>query len=163
MNNRRSFIVSILAVGCFIATLMLMPSVGTAQDARVTKSMAALKDQTAKLGAPKVEGNALSFGMTKMNNDVVDAVVKENGGAATLFLKAGNEYVRVATTLKKEDGSSAMGTTLDPKSPALAMINKGEAYYGDATIFGKPYVTGYEPIKDAAGKVIGIYFVGYTK
>ena len=109
MNNRRSFIVSILAVGCFIATLMLMPSVGTAQDARVTKSMAALKDQTAKLGAPKVEGNALSFGMTKMNNDVVDAVVKENGGAATLFLKAGNEYVRVATTLKKEDGSSAMG------------------------------------------------------
>jgi hypothetical protein len=37
------------------------------------------------------------------------------------------------------------------------MINKGEAYYGDAPIFGKPYVTGYEP------NVIGIYFVGYMK
>jgi Cache 3/Cache 2 fusion domain len=45
----------------------------------------------------------------------------------------------------------------------IAMINKGEAYYGDAAIFGKPYVTGYEPIKDAAGKVIGICFVGYMK
>ncbi|MGC2410627.1 MAG: Cache 3/Cache 2 fusion domain-containing protein [Methyloceanibacter sp.] len=163
----------VLAVG-FLATPMLMPSAGNAQDARVATSMAALKDQTAKLGAPKIDGKdavagkdapALYFGTTKMNNsmDMVDAVVKENGGAATLFVKAGDEYVRVATTVKKGDGSSAMGTTLDPKSPAVAMSNKGEAYYGDATIFGKPYVTGYEPIKDAGGKVIGIYFVGYMK
>jgi hypothetical protein len=43
------------------------------------------------------------------------------------------------------------------------MIQKGEAYYGDATILGKPYVTGYEPIKDASGNVIGIYYVGYLK
>jgi Cache 3/Cache 2 fusion domain len=152
----------ILAVS-FLATPMLMPSASFAQDATVAKSMAALKDQTAKLGAPKVEGNALSFGMTKINNDVVDAVVKANGGAASLFVKAGDEYVRVATTLKKEDGSSAVGTKLDSKGPVIAMINKGEAYYGDATLFGKPYVTGYEPIKDASGKVIGIYFVGYVK
>jgi Cache 3/Cache 2 fusion domain len=136
--------------------------------------MAALKAQTAKLGAPKIDGKdavggkdapALYFGSSKMNNsvDVVDAVVKENGGAATLFVKAGDKYVRVATTVKKDDGSSAMGTILDTNSPAIAKINKGEAYYGDATIFGKPYVTGYEPIKDASGKVIGIYFVGYVK
>jgi Single cache domain 3 len=45
----------------------------------------------------------------------------------------------------------------------IAMINKGEAYYGEATILGKPYDTGYEPIKDTAGNVIGIYFVGYMK
>ena len=43
------------------------------------------------------------------------------------------------------------------------MIQKGEAYYGDATILGKPYVTGYDPIRDASGKVIGIYYVGYQK
>jgi Cache 3/Cache 2 fusion domain len=178
MNNRRSFIVNILAVGCFIAGSVLIPSAGTAQDARVAKSMAALKDQTVKLGAPKIDGKdpvagtdapALYFGTTKMNNsvDVVDTVVKENGGAATLFVKdaekATDQYVRVATTVKKDDGSSAMGTILDHKSPALAMLNKGEAYYGDATLFGKPYVTGYEPIKDASGNVIGSYFVGYVK
>jgi Cache 3/Cache 2 fusion domain len=172
MINRKNFNVSILAAGCFIATAMLIASLATAQTDKVNTSMAALKAKTGKLGAPKIEGKdpvagkdapALYFGTTKMNNsvDVVDEVVKENGGAATLFVKAGDEYVRVATTVKKGDGSSAMGTTLDLKSPAVAMINKGEAYYGDATIFGKPYVTGYEPIKDAAGKVIGIYFVGY--
>ena len=80
--------------------------------------MAALKAKTAKLGAPKIEGKdpvagkdapALYFGTTKMNNffDVVDEVVKENGGTATLFVKAGDEYVRVATNVKKDDGSRA--------------------------------------------------------
>jgi hypothetical protein len=100
-----------------------------------------------------------------MNNsfDVVDEVVNENGGTATLFVKSGEEYVRVATNVKKDDGSRATGTILDPTGPAIVMIRKGEAYYGDVTILGKPYVTGYEPIRDASDHVIGIYYVGYLK
>ena len=43
------------------------------------------------------------------------------------------------------------------------MIKKGEAFYGEANILGKPYITGYEPIKDASGNVIGVYYVGYVK
>jgi hypothetical protein len=171
--NRRKFIFGILA-GCFIATATLMPSVGNAQMDKVKVSMAALKAKTATLGAPKIEGKdpvagkdvpALYFGTTKMNNlfDVVDEVVKENGGTATLFVKAGGEYVRVATNVKKDDGSRAIGTILDPTGPAIAMIKKGEAYYGETTILGKPYVTGYDPIKDASSNVIGIYYVGYMK
>jgi hypothetical protein len=102
---------------------------------------------------------------TKTNNffDVVDEVVKENGGMATVFVKSGDEYVRVATNLKKEDGSRAVGTILDPSGRAIAMINKGEACYGAATILCTPYLTGYDPIKDASGTVIGIYHVGYMK
>ena len=38
----------VLALG-FLATAMLVPSIGNAQDIRVAKLMAALKDQTAKL------------------------------------------------------------------------------------------------------------------
>ena len=96
------------AVGV-LATPMLMPSAGNAQEVRVVKSMAALKNETAKLGAPKIEGKdavggkdapALYFGTTKMNNslDVVDAVVKEDGGAATLFVKAGAFTVNAQAT-----------------------------------------------------------------
>ena len=141
----------------------------------VKKSMAALKAATAKLGAPKVEGMeavsgkdaaALYFGTTKINNnfDVVDAVVKENGGTATLFAKTGDEYVRVSTNVPKPDGSGrATGTILDPAGKAIININKGEAFYGEVTILGVPYITGYEPIKDASGKVIGIHYVGYKK
>jgi hypothetical protein len=166
--------VLILAFG-LIATPMLMPSAGNAQDARVAKSMAALKDQTAKLGAPKLEGSepvggkdapALYFGSTKMNNNftVVDEVAKEDGRgmAATLFVKGGDEYIRVATNIPKPDGSGrAIGTVL--AGPALESIQAGKPYYGKAPILGVPYVTGYEPIKDASGTIIGVYFVGYSQ
>jgi Cache 3/Cache 2 fusion domain len=172
--NRKTFIASILGAGCFVATAMLSPHLAGAQSDKVQASMAALKAETAKLGAPRIEGTeavagkdvpALYFGTTKMNNnfDVVDEVVKENGGTATLFVKAGDQYVRVATNVKKADGSRAIGTVLDPNGPVIAVIRKGEAYYGDATILGKPYVTGYDPIRDASGSVIGIYYVGYLK
>jgi hypothetical protein len=175
--NRKTFIVGVVGVlgaGCFIAAATLMPSVGSAQMEKVKASLTSLEAKTAKLGAAKIEGSdtvagkdvpALYFGTTKMNNffDVVDEVVKENGGTATLFVKAGDQYVRVATNVKKGDGSRAIGTILDPNGSAIKMIKKGEAYYGDATILGKPYVTGYEPIRDASGNVIGIYYVGYMK
>ena len=172
--SRKNFIVGVFATGCFIASATLIPSVVNAQTDKVKAAIAALKAKTAKLGAPKIEGKdpvagkdvpALYFGTSKMNNffGVVDEVVQEHGGTATLFVKAGDEYVRVATNVKKDDGSRAIGTILDPNGPAIAMLKKGEAYYGDATILGKPYVTGYEPIRDASGKVIGIYYAGYVK
>jgi hypothetical protein len=172
--NKRSFIVSILAAGCFVATSLLIPSIGTARTENIKAAMADLKAETAKLGAPKIKGTttvagkkvaALYFGSTSMDNSfkAVDAVAKKYGGTATLFVKSGEEYVRVSTDVKKADGSRATGTILDPKGPVIKMINKGEAYYGEANILGKQYVTGYEPIKDASGNVIGIYYVGYMK
>jgi esterase/lipase superfamily enzyme len=169
----KRFIISIVAVACFVATSLLMPSAGTAQTEKIKAAMADLRAETAKLGAPKIEGTAtvagknvpeLYFGSTKMDNNfkVVDAVAKKNGGTATLLVKAGDEYVRVATDVKKVDGSRATGTVLDPNGPVITMINKGDAYYGEANILGKRYVTGYEPIKDESGNVIGIYYVGYA-
>jgi Cache 3/Cache 2 fusion domain len=62
--------------------------------------------------------------------------------------------------LSMTDKLSAVGTALDLKSAAIARLNNGEAYYGDATVFGKTYDAGYEPIKDASGSVVGAYFVG---
>src|SRR5258707_11682589 len=108
---------------------------------------------------------AIHFGTTKMNNNfvLVDEVQKEAGGTATIFVKSGDEFVRVATNVKKDDGSRAIGTILDPKGKAIAAIAKGESYFGEADILGKPYVTGYEPIRDASSKVIGVYYVGYLK
>jgi len=132
-------------------------------DAVVKSLMATLRKETAALGAPKVQGGDLYFGNTKVSADTVDAVVKMLGGEASLFVRSGDQYVRVATTLKKEDGTRAVGTTLAADSPALAKLNNGEAYYGDATLFGKSYATGYVPIKDSSGAVIGAYFVGQNK
>ena len=163
-----------LVVG-FLATPLVMPSDGNAQDARVAKSMAALKDQTAKLGAPKIDGNdavggrdapALYFGSTKMNNNfsIVDAVAEQGGRgmAATLFVKSGDQFIRVTTNVSTRVGSGrGIGTILS--GPPLELIRAGNAYYGKAPILGTPYISGYEPIKNAMGTIIGVYFVGYRK
>ena len=140
----------------------------------VQAAMQLLKSKAATMGAPIVNGEeavagknvpALHFGATKMNNNfvLVDEVQKQAGGTATNFVRSGDEFVRVATNVKKDDGSRAIGTVLDPKGKAIAAIAKGESYFGEADILGKPYVTGYEPIRDATGNVIGVYYVGYLK
>src|SRR6202048_912243 len=145
---------------------------GPPEDVQV--AMQILKSKAATLGTPTINGEeavagkivpALHFGATKMNNSfvLVDEVQKEAGGTATIFVKTGDGFVRVATNVKKDDGSRAIGTILDPKGKAFAAIVKGESYFGEAEILGKPYVTGYEPIRDASGNVIGIYYIGYLK
>ena len=102
-----------------------------------------------------------------MNNnfDIVDAVSKGDPGmTATCFVKSGNEFIRVSTSVPKPDGSGrAIGTILDPAGKAIAEIKQGKPFYGEVTILGTPYIAGYEPIRDMAGKVIGIYYVGYKK
>jgi hypothetical protein len=153
---------------------LLLPQVGRAQDAKVQAAMELLEAYAGELGPPRIEGTdaiagkdvpAIYFGSTKMNNnfDLVDKVVTKSQGTATIFVKNGDEYVRVATNVKQDDGSRAMGTILDPKGEAIEAIRQGEPFYGEADILGKPYVTGYKPIRDASKNVIGIYYVGYQK
>lgn len=133
-----------------------------ADSGNVKTAMQALKDETAKLGPAKLEGEALNFGAKAVNGDfsVVDQVKAKHGGTATLFAKKGNNFVRVSTNVMK-DGARAVGTILDPSGPAYAAINQDKAYYGMVDILGKIYDTGYEPIRSDAGAVIGVYYVGY--
>jgi hypothetical protein len=166
----------LVLVGGFLAVPILIPNAGNAQGARIEKSMESLKEKTAKLGAPRIEGQdpvggrdapALYFGPAKMNNDftIVDEVSDEDGRGmtATLFVRdKDDEFVRVSTNVPKPDGSGrAIGTVL--ADPALEALKAGRSYYGKVPILGTPYVTGYEPIKDESGETIGIYYVGYTQ
>ena len=167
-------VIGAFTIGCMLASAIVLPSVGHAQDPKVKTAMEILKSKAQKLGQPKIEGvdtvagkkvPAIYFGSTKQNNNfaLVDDVVKEAGGTATIFVKSGDEFVRVATNVKNDDGSRAIGTILDSKGKANEALKKNEAFYGDVDILGKPYTTGYEPIRDAAKNVIGTYYVGYSK
>lgn len=165
----------IMLTTCIIVYPTFLPSISHAQSLEsVKQAMASLQAKTAKLGTPGIKGEetvagktvpALYFGAKKMNGDyaVVDEVKQEAGSTATLFVRSDGDFVRVATNLLKDDGSRAVGTVLDPQGKAMASIRTDKPYYGEAPILGKPYITGYEPIHDASGKVIGIYFVGFAK
>jgi hypothetical protein len=146
----------------FVVAAMLTSGVAMAENAELAKGMSMLKAETAKLGSAKAENGVLYFGATKINDnfDVVDSVKKAQGGTATLFVKNGSAYIRVSTNVIK-GGKRAIGTRLDPQGPAIAAINDGKAFYGIVDILGKLYDTGYEPIKNAQGETVGIYYVGY--
>ncbi len=88
--------------------------------------------------------------------DVVDAVSKVVGGVATLF----QGDMRVATNVTRPDGARAVGTKLAPGPAYDAVVTQGKPYAGRNDILGQSHYTIYEPIKDAAGKQIGILFVG---
>ncbi|WP_322048505.1 Cache 3/Cache 2 fusion domain-containing protein [Paraburkholderia sp. J67] len=91
---------------------------------------------------------------------IPDQFLARSGAIATVFARSGDDFVRVTTSLKKQDGSRAIGTLLDRKGPAYPLISAGQSYSGLAQLFGKEYITEYKPIADASGKVIGALFVG---
>lgn len=94
------------------------------------------------------------------NTTFSDDFLSRTGAISTLFVRSGNDFIRVATSLRKENGDRAMGTVLDTSSPAFASVTKGEVYRGLALLFGKRYITQYQPVKNSEGQVIGIIFVG---
>src|SRR5215208_848164 len=111
----------VLAFGATVAMIPPAALAGPADD--VQAAMQLLEAKSGKLGTPVLKGDeavagkmvpALYLGDAKMNNSftLVDEVQAEKGGTATIFVKSGDEFVRVATNVKKDDGSRATGTIL---------------------------------------------------
>ena len=93
---------------------------------------------------------------------IVDRATSYVGGTATLFVydDASQQFVRRTTNVKKENGDRAVGTQLAADHPGQAILRRGEAYKGPAMLFGRRFYTAYQPVFGAAGKVIGIVYVG---
>ncbi|MFN3830019.1 MAG: methyl-accepting chemotaxis protein [Tepidimonas ignava] len=91
---------------------------------------------------------------------MVDLFAQRSGGVATIFEREGDDFRRITTSLTKEDGSRAVGTLLGKDHPAYAAMMAGTRYVGRAVLFGRSYMTVYQPIK-IDGQVAGILFVGY--
>ena len=100
-------------------------------------------------------GKALNLDFT-----VADEFTQSTGAVATVFVRAGSDFIRVTTSLKNDKGARAIGTKLDTGHPGYKAVIDGGSYVGPATLFGRQYMTVYSPIKDSSGKVIGLAFVG---
>jgi methyl-accepting chemotaxis protein-2 (aspartate sensor receptor) len=90
--------------------------------------------------------------------DQVSAIV---GGVCSIFARQGEDFVRVSSTVKKPDGSRAVGTLLDRKGAAYAAAMKGEDSLSVSIVQGKTFMALYRPIKDDQQQVIGVIAVGY--
>jgi len=95
--------------------------------------------------------------LTRAN--LLDSATLGGSAVATLFVFRDGQYVRSTTTLKKDDGSRATGTTLDGSTPAAEALRSGRAYSGPITLFGRPHMATYLPVHLADDKQ-GAVFVG---
>jgi methyl-accepting chemotaxis protein len=112
-------------------------------------------------GPPAIVHGQLVFGhwVAYHNYSIVDAVKHATGATASMFqLRPDGKLVRVATNVPKADGTRAVGTIL--QGPAAAAFARGENYIGINPILGRPYVTEYDIIRNAAGRPVGILYTG---
>ena len=142
------------------------------------KGLNELEESTLKFGEPnlntqnfseksKISQNlplpVLSFGsvqaslLTKTLNQAIE--VWET--SATIFVRDGDQMVRIATTIQDKEGASAVGTVLDPNGFVLPKLLAGKEFKGIARILGIPYYTRYAPIFNKEGDVVGAWYVGY--
>ncbi len=99
------------------------------------------------------------------NDDLVDGINHlifggeqaegKDVGSVSIFL----QDVRVATTVLREPAHRAEGTRISA-DVGQAVISRGEHWYGRAYVVNEWHLTGYEPIRDRAGSIIGVLYVG---
>ena len=154
-----------------VAALLVAAGTAHANDPKAT--IADFDARLAKIGAPKIDGSeevggknvpAIFFGDRKMNNnnDVVDTIRKAHQATATIFVKDGDEFVRVSTNVLTPEGKRGVGTAL-ARNAAYASVTQGKQFCGPIDVLGTAFDACYNPIKDAGGKVIGISYVGHKK
>lgn len=98
--------------------------------------------------------------LINLDFSIPDGLTQRNGVLATIFVRHGDDFFRITTSVRNQAGERAIGTPLDRSQPAYRDALTGKPYVGYATIFGRQCITRYDPVRDAAGQVVGILFVG---
>ncbi|NWD21980.1 methyl-accepting chemotaxis protein [Pseudomonas yamanorum] len=128
---------------------------------RFSAGLSTRPDQPVTVAGVQTPGLYLGDEVLNNNFAEVDEFKQMSGGVATLFVRSGEDFIRVSTSLTKQDGSRAIGTALDHQHPAYQRLLGGQGYVGRAVLFDRSYMTQYSPVRDASGKVIAVLFVGF--
>jgi len=76
-------------------------------------------------------------------------------GTVTVFL----DGCRVATNVRGADGRRALGTLVSDEVRRKVLAG-GEAWRDRAWVVDAWYLSGYEPLRDASGRIVGMLYVG---
>ncbi|UWZ83420.1 methyl-accepting chemotaxis protein [Occallatibacter riparius] len=99
---------------------------------------------------------------------VIDEITKQTGETVTLFqrVNAAGDMLRVATTVATANGERAIGTFMPAieqsgtPNDVVRTVLSGQTYRGRAFVVNAWYISAYEPLRDAAGNIIGMFYVG---
>jgi len=90
-----------------------------------------------------------------------DKFTEFTGGAAAVLMKRGASFVAISTSLKNDKGERAVGMPVDAAHPAHAALLRGQPYMGRATLYGRPFITRLQPVRDLQDRVVGALFVAF--
>ncbi|MBP2654126.1 MAG: methyl-accepting chemotaxis protein [Firmicutes bacterium] len=107
-------------------------------------------------GGWEVKDDKLFKGNTLINDiAIVDEIKEMTNDSVTIFLLD----VRIATTVREPDGTRGTGTKA-AEEVSNTVLKGNKTFIGKAQVVGVVNQTAYEPILDASGNVIGMFFVG---
>ena len=90
--------------------------------------------------------------------DFVDRMSETFNAEVTIF--AGNR--RVASTIKDERGQRIVDTELENEQVLDIVLNQGQPYTVELTLFGEPYSAFYFPLLGGGGTPVGMFFIGFS-
>jgi len=128
---------------------------GSASQSEATGALSIVAVSPVRNAKGQRVGAVVGVETLKLDNGFVDSVTAKLGGVATVFQNG----VRVATTVTDAEGNRAVGTAVSDKVRE-ATLDTGRPYQGEAFVVNKPYFAAYEPLKNSAGEVVGMIFVG---
>ncbi len=130
-----------------------------------SSGMALVAAAPARDSAGKIVGAIYAGALLNRNNALVDGirsiVFKDDTykgrqlGTVTIF----QWDVRVATNVEKADGSRAVGTRVSAQV-FDRVLESDRSWYDRAFVVNDWYLSAYDPIRDVAGKTVGILYVG---
>ncbi|ADQ13590.1 methyl-accepting chemotaxis protein [Halanaerobium hydrogeniformans] len=91
------------------------------------------------------------------NYELVDYIERNLENQVTIF----KNDTRVSTSIR-QNGERVVGTTVSDEVKEEVLIN-GNNFYGSANVVGEDFQTGYSPIRNQEGDVIGIWFLGVSQ
>ncbi len=120
------------------------------------------KKGNAKVKINGVETLALYDGFSRLNKNFqpVDHFTELTGAVSAVYVKDKNEYIRITSSLKDENGERILLDKINPTSDIYKNIENKEKFTGLEEIAKKNYMSVYTPIiKD--NEIIGALYIGY--
>ncbi len=144
---------------------------GVAKEQVTWKAVNQLDKSIREVSLPKVLVGAQWLGQNAdpaAPTPVVDEVTRLAGAACTVFqrMNPAGDMLRVATSVKTKEGKRGVGTFIPATqpdgaaNPVLKKVLAGERFEGRAFVVDAWYLTAYQPLRDEAGQVNGMLFVG---
>ncbi len=113
-----------------------------------------------RAGAPIYDGQGALLGVVSVGyrldtDKFVDSIRDMLSCEASVFLGD----TRIATTVRREDGSRATDTRADPRVSETVLA--GTSYTGNADVLGRAAIARYTPVVGPDNQVLGMMFAGF--